>query len=599
VVSIILLSLGSIILSDRNLSPDNLQNKIARIFYDIVTTIGKSKFQFFIFSIITLFVYVDTKSIYFKCLFLYSIIATTEPWHLIRKISIDSQKQVFEGIGTVFGVQSKSIFLVKLYNLSHRETVKLFESAIIKHTVDAQNKIYYGVIVDNYILDEEQWIKILIDESLSKQVKTPATAKDLLNGVVYKYSDPTIESYINTIVGIITEKSTINSIKFIYNSRFLIKENQIVSVTIHGFKVYYQIIGAKTEIEELEKKNKGDLIVGEAIQLGCWKEDEGKFEKFGWVPKINSVVNLAPIDEPYKLNDSEIIIGYLPETKFPLIMNKKIAISHHTAILGVTGTGKTTFVLDLIREIIKDDDVHVICVDFTDEYKGKLGDLNPIPVIKEDSTKVIFKTIDEIESIVSAKYGKENDETKQKRKEISTKIHEELKGLFQTKNKISIFELPDVSNTTGILEYTKIFFRILFYMAKKKEIGKRLCVVLEEAHTVIPEHNFLGISDKNAGSLVNSVSQIALQGRKYDIGFLVIAQRTANVSKTVLTQCNSVIVFQEFDKTSNDFLSNYFGSQITQVLPTLRFRQAVAFGKAFRTTIPLIFEVPKKEPFKN
>jgi len=84
-----------------------------------------------------------------------------------------------------------------------------------------------------------------------------------------------------------------------------------------------------------------------------------------------------------------------------------------------------------------------------------------------------------------------------------------------------------------------------------------------------------------------------LQGRKYNVGLLVIAQRTANVSKTILTQCNSIIAFQEFDKTSSDFLSNYFGQEISSTLPNLKFRQAIAAGKAFKSNVPMIFEVPE------
>ena len=110
--------------------------------------------------------------------------------------------------------------------------------------------------------------------------------------------------------------------------------------------------------------------------------------------------------------------------------------------------------------------------------------------------------------------------------------------------------------------------------------------------TVIPEWNFIGVSEKKAQSLVNSIGQIALQGRKYKVGFIVIAQRTANVSKTVLTQCNSIIAFQQFDKTSSDFLSNYMGTAMVSALSNLKFRQAIAVGKAFKTGIPLIFEVP-------
>ena len=48
------------------------------------------------------------------------------------------------------------------------------------------------------------------------------------------------------------------------------------------------------------------------------------------------------------------------------------------------------------------------------------------------------------------------------------------------------------------------------------------------------EISSMGVSDNASKATVNSIAQIALQGRKYNIGFIVIAQRTANVSKTVL-----------------------------------------------------------------
>jgi hypothetical protein len=158
----------------------------------------------------------------------------------------------------------------------------------------------------------------------------------------------------------------------------------------------------------------------------------------------------------------------------------------------------------------------------------------------------------------------------------------------------SIFEHPELSNTIGVLDYIRHFFNELFKIAKEhNSFGKKICIVLEEAHTVIPEWNFIGISDKTSSNLVNKIGQIALQGRKYNVGFLVIAQRTANVSKTVLTQCNSIIAFQEFDKTSAEFLCNYFGDAISATLPNLKFRQAIAAGKAFKSNVPMIFEVPE------
>ena len=150
-----------------------------------------------------------------------------------------------------------------------------------------------------------------------------------------------------------------------------------------------------------------------------------------------------------------------------------------------------------------------------------------------------------------------------------------------------------MANTTAILDYTRWFFKIVRIAKNEGNYGRQLCMVLEEAHTVVPEWNFIGSEDnKLSRALVNSIGQIALQGRKYNVGFMVIAQRTANVSKTILTQCNSVVAFQQFDKTGADFLTNYMGSEMVDVLPMLRPRQAIAVGKAFRSGMPTIFQVP-------
>jgi len=42
-------------------------------------------------------------------------------------------------------------------------------------------------------------------------------------------------------------------------------------------------------------------------------------------------------------------------------------------------------------------------------------------------------------------------------------------------------------------------------------------------------------------------------------------------------------------------LANYFGQDIVGSLSKLKFRQAIAAGKAFRASVPMIFEVPEIE----
>lgn len=460
--------------------------------------------------------------------------------------------------------------------------------------MDENKGIRRGLIVDNYLLNQEQWIKVLVSDEIKKIFKGRINDNLIGENVVYKIQIPENNDFLDKFVGIVDENSTIPKIRFIYNSKKEVFDGQLLEVLINDKKVLYQIIQGITKIEILEQKNETGYIVGEAIQLGVWNSQKCSFEKYGWVPNINSPVYLASEIAGPTLENNEYQIGCIPNTNYPAILNKDLALSHHTAILGITGSGKSVFSRNLIREYLKDDNVKVICVDFTLEYRGKFIDLNPKNIIPEDKSATLFSTFDWISQELE-KFGN------QQKKDDLKKCYGFIKNTFTTaitdflkgEEKISIFELPDVSNTSGVLEYTKAFFQNLFLIAKKEKcFGKKVCIVLEEAHTVIPEWNFLGISEKTSQSLVNNIGQIALQGRKYGIGFLVIAQRTANVSKTVLTQCNTIISFQEFDKTSSDFLSNYFGQSIADTLPNLKFRQAIAAGKALKSNVPMIFEVP-------
>ena len=84
-------------------------------------------------------------------------------------------------------------------------------------------------------------------------------------------------------------------------------------------------------------------------------------------------------------------------------------------------------------------------------------------------------------------------------------------------------------------------------------------------------------ADRYASS---GTARVILQGRKYGLGSLIITQRTANVSKSILNQCNTVFAMRIFDDTGKAFLENYVGADYAAVLPTLEERHAVVVGKA-------------------
>ncbi len=594
------LAISSYVLMWLRSKPLPNENKFIQFISRICREIGKPQTlfsAFFLWGAINKF---GVSSDGFNALMLY--------WAIFMILSIPSIASIISGlfdkveniknenaIGTIFGVQSKNTFLVKLLP-DRKETIKIFEFVEFLYSIDENRSVRKGLILDTYLLNEQQWVKVLTTNEIDKIFESKKIYENHTDDIVYKIKDVPENKYLNAFIGIVTENSTIEKIRFIYNSKNSIQEGQLLEVKIgtNKISVFYQIINGVTKIEQLENKNETGLIIGEAMQLGTWDNEKVKFEPYGWVPEINSPVYISSMINDVEVSNSELKIGQIPNTNFPVIINKELALTHHTAIIGVTGTGKSVFSRNLIKEYLKDSNVKVICIDFTGEYKEKFKDSETTPIIDSQTETELFKKINEIETILTEPYGKENDVTKAKRQGIAKIMIEQISVFMKNpESKISIVDLPEVINTSEIFEYIRLFIKSIFYVAKKeKSFGNKVCLVLEEAHTVIPEWNFAGISEKSAQPLLNSIAQIALQGRKYNVGLLVIAQRTANVSKTILTQCNTIVSFQEFDKTSSDFLSNYFGDGIASILPTLKFRQAIIAGKALRSNVPMIFEVP-------
>jgi len=490
-------------------------------------------------------------------------------------------------IGEIFGVQSKNTFLVKLLP-ERKVNTNLFDFVEFEYSIDKKNR--KGLIVDVYLLNQEQWIKILYTKEMDLICEEKYTK--CVPDIVYKRSLTNNIDFLKRFVGIVAENSTINKIRFIYNSRLEVYEGQLVELKVNNRKVLYQIVQGITKIENLERKNETGFIEGEAIQLGTWNNNDARFEQFGWVPNINTPIFIASQIPAHDIENDEYQIGSIPKTNYPVILNKNIAITHHMAVLGVTGCGKSVFVRNLIRQIANDT-TRVIIVDLTGEYQTRFRGINSI-VDTEDAKKA-FEAIEAVAKEKSKFANQQNNEfILNNEKIIKDTFYGSIKSFLESERTQTIFEIPDISNNADILEYTKWFFWVLFQTAKTEQnFGKQVCVVLEEAHTIIPETNAMGVSDYASRATVNSIAQIALQGRKYNIGFIVVAQRTANVSKTVLTQCNTIIAFQSLDKTSGEFLSNYFGSDLIGALSSLKFKTAIAAGKAFRSTIPMIFEVPE------
>lgn len=418
------------------------------------------------------------------------------------------------------------------------------------------------------------------------------------SGAVYNVASETQNSEETAEpVGIVCEGSRIATIQFETWKHEILREGLLVYFEKGQDRIYYQVSDARTKQEVFESNRHGFQVV-EAHQLGTFLGREG-FKKYSWLPEVNTPIFVADKKiqgcqfVPKKL---ELTLGTVPGTDVTIVCNIDDVISHHSAILGVTGSGKTELAFRVIQRAIENN-VKVFCVDITDQYSEQLNHLNPTELsIDSDLAEELGEKLHEAET---GEYGAGKEKkvlkefTNRLRNDIDCRVSSFVTG---PDSLLGIFSLPSISNTKATLQATEIYLTSLFkYNRVNTEQRRRVLVVLEEAHTVVPETGTMGLGDYDSRGMVAKIAQIALQGRKYDVGLLVIAQRTATVSKTVLTQCNTMISFSSFDKTGLDFLSNVYGADHTSKIPNLLPFHAVAFGKGINSERPIVVKMPPLE----
>lgn len=400
------------------------------------------------------------------------------------------------------------------------------------------------------------------------------------------------------LIGFVAEDSLIGRIRFELKADSPCADGMLIWCNVGSVKVYYQVSAGTTVEENLDGDKHGYQIVY-AAQLGTL--ESGEFKKFDWLPNMNSPV-FSLVDGTVDINGEapdikDFQFGKLPKSNIPIVGDFVGNFNFHTAVLGVTGSGKTEFAFDLIRHSVSSG-LKVICIDLTSQYKGRLSDLNPTDLSIQEQTSIDLSQ--KLFDVETGTYGAPNE--KKALQEFSNKLRSDVdaelrKFMGDDESRLGLIQLPEISNSQASIFITEIYMSCLLNIAKESfgDDSKKVLVAVEEAHTIMPESATMGVSDFASKGLVAKIAQIALQGRKYNVGLLILAQRTANVSKTVLTQCNSIVSFACYDDTSISFLKNLFGSSSAEMVPNLKKLQAVVFGKVVKSERPVVVEIPYDE----
>ncbi|MBU0622653.1 MAG: DUF87 domain-containing protein [Gammaproteobacteria bacterium] len=352
----------------------------------------------------------------------------------------------------------------------------------------------------------------------------------------------------DSIVGLVAPDTTVEKLYFEVVKDDGLEEGRLVEVKIGGRKVTYQLVNGLSKEEVVQQKNTHGFVRAQAQKIGEWDDAAKRFKLVKWLPKPNSPVMLK---STAVFQHSSSAIGHFPGTDYPVsIKNINDLVTHNTAILGILGVGKSMLAIELVERMMVAG-IKVICIDLTDQYATALapffdavaeqGRLNNLRQIGQAGRTRVHQNVEQ--------GGSRREFSEALAQDIATFLnaadHSRLKIYNPAQFDVWRQDSKPYNNTASMAslspaEITHIISDATLQAASNMGMtpNARVCLVYEEAHSLVPEWNSAVADGDKAAS--NGSARAILQGRKYGLGCLLITQRTANVTKTILNQCNTI-----------------------------------------------------------
>lgn len=171
-----------------------------------------------------------------------------------------------------------------------------------------------------------------------------------------------------------------------------------------------------------------------------------------------------------------------------------------------------------------------------------------------------------------------------------------LLGYFNGKSGIKIIDFSEVPSdvlpvVTGTL--ARLLYNIQFWMEPDKRTPFTL--ICDEAHLYLPIKDEADAVQKQA---LHNFERIAKEGRKYGISILAVSQRPADVSKTILSQCNNFIVLRLTNEKDKSVIKNLLPDSLKstlEFLPLLDVGEALVVGDAILLPSKILLDKPSEE----
>ncbi len=256
-------------------------------------------------------------------------------------------------------------------------------------------------------------------------------------------------------------------------------------------------------IKSSRERRKRVVRIGQTRFPGCHccttrylVEHEG-FKKYEWLPAMNTpVFSSSPgcTVDVQATAEGDFELGSIPKSCIRVGGDFTARYNYHTALLGVTGSGKTELAFDMIRHAL-DTGIRVVCIDLTAQYEDRLADLKPVDLsIDGDTATELGQKLFDVET---GTYGATQEKKALDafavtlRDEVATSVKDFLED--EDGSHLGLIRLEEISNTKATLWITELYMTCLLKYAREN-LGScpPTLIVVEEAHTVMPEPNTNG-----------------------------------------------------------------------------------------------------------